>query len=346
MPSDYGYINARIRGQHSHLLKPAAYEELLALPGFPSLEKWMESSLYSKQWQMAKARYHGLEALEWSLDKNFCQTTEMLLKIAEGQPRQLINITLRRWDLANLIAVARGLHGGWSSVEILKSVLPAGSISEVKLQELASQPDLAGLTDILYVWGDDFYRPFKQAMEEYHKEKNLARVELELYKYYYSWVFKKLPLWGEDQASLKSLFQREIDILNAKALKKLMGKKDLDPARLVDYHLPGGNLFSKSDFVDYFDPKKGPKILKALKGTTYYPFLNGPDHDGNSEESLEQAHFQELSRLYQGDPLGISVVLGFLWQKYYEVINLRLLARGKFYGIPADQIRNEFFINQ
>jgi V/A-type H+-transporting ATPase subunit C len=341
MTSDYGYLNARIRGQHSRLLKPGAYEELLSLPGYQPLEKWMETSPYSRQWQLARARYQGLEALEWSLEKNFCQTTGMLLKIAEGQPQQLIGIILRRWDLSNLIAVARGIHGGWSSVEILKSILPAGGISEVKLQVLANQPDLAGLTDTLYVWGDDFYQPFKQAMEGYQREKDLAQVELELYKKYYGQVLKKLPLFGKNSRVLKDIFTREIDFLNAKALIRLKGKKDLDAAMLLNHYIPGGNLFTKAVFLNYFDLKEGPKILKALKGTIYYPFLNGSGHDTGAEENLEQAHFQELARLYKGNPLGIDLALGYLWQKYYEVINLRFLARGKFYGIPAEQILSE-----
>jgi V/A-type H+-transporting ATPase subunit C len=341
MTSDYGYLNARIRGQHSRLLKQAAYEELLSLAGYQSLEKWMESSPYSRQWQLARARYQGLEALEWSLEKNFCQTTEMLLKIAEGQPHQLIGIILRRWDLSNLIAVARGIHGGWSSVEILKSILPAGGISEVKLQVLANQPDLAGLTDTLYVWGDDFYQPLKRSLEEYQREKDLARVELELYKKYYGQVLKKLPLFGKNSRILKDIFTREIDFLNAKALIRLKDKKDLDAAVLFNHYIPGGDLLTKEDFTNFFDLKEGPKIIKALKGTIYYPYLNGPDRGTNSEENLEQTHFQELARLYKGNPLGIDLALGFLWQKYYEVINLRFLARGKFYGIPAEQIFGE-----
>lgn len=344
MPSDYGYINARIRGQHSRLMKQGAYEELLALPGFLPMEKWMESSPYSRQWQLARAKYQGLEALEWSLEKNFCQTTELLLKIAEGQPHHLIAIILRRWDLSNLIAVARGIHGGWSTAEILKSVLPAGSISEVKLQELASQTDLSGLTDTLYTWGDDFYQPFKQALEEYQKEKDLAPVELELYKYYYSQVFKKLPLWGGDSASLKGLFQREIDILNVKALKRLKEKKDLKPESIPEYFIPGGTLMARESFIRFFDRKEGPKVLASLKGSPYYSYLSGKGSGPGSEENLEQEHFRELSKLYQGNPLGIDLVLGFLWQKYYEVINLRLVARGKFYGISGDQIRDQLLL--
>ena len=341
MPSDYGYINARIRGQHSQLLKPGAYQELAGLSGYPPLEKWMETSPYSKQWQLAKVRYQGLEALEWSLEKNFCQATELLLKIAEKQPQQLITIVLRRWDLSNLVAIARGIHGGWATAEILKSVLPAGGIGEIKLKELASQPDMAGLADTLYTWGDEFYLPFKEILAVYQKDKIIAAVEVELYKYYFRQVLKDLPLFGKNSRVLKDIFGKEIDFLNAKALKRLRGKKDLNPALLMNHYIPGGNLFTKAEFINYFDRKEGPKILKALKGTIYYPFLSGSSPDTDSEENLEQAHFQELARLYQGDPLGIDLVLGYLWQKYYEIINLRLLARGKFYGIPSEQILGE-----
>jgi V/A-type H+/Na+-transporting ATPase subunit C len=341
VPSDYGYINARVRGQHSQLLGPGAYQELLDAPGYPPLEKWMETGPYSKQWQLATARYQGLEALEWSLEKNFCQATELLQKIAEGQPRQLISLVLRRWDLSNLTAIARGIHGGWAEAEILKSILPAGGIGEVRLKELARQKDLAGLSDTLYTWGDDFYLPVKGTLESYQKDKDLAVVEVALYKHYFSRMLKELPWFGKDSRVLKDIFKKEIDFLNAKTLKRLQGKKGIDAAVLPDHFIPGGNLFTRQQFLNYFDRKEGPKILKSLKGTIYYPFLSGTGPDQDPEQALEQAHFHELARLYQGDPLGIDLVLGYLWQKYYEVINLRLLARGKFYGIPAAQISGE-----
>jgi vacuolar-type H+-ATPase subunit C/Vma6 len=44
-------------------------------------------------------------------------------------------------------------------------------------------------------------------------------------------------------------------------------------------------------------------------------------------------------RLFRQDVLSAAVPLGFIWRKYSELVNLRLLVRGIRYGMPANAIR-------
>jgi len=39
------------------------------------------------------------------------------------------------------------------------------------------------------------------------------------------------------------------------------------------------------------------------------------------------------------DNLAVSVPLGFLWRKYAEAANLRILARGKAYHMPSNAMK-------
>jgi vacuolar-type H+-ATPase subunit C/Vma6 len=39
--------------------------------------------------------------------------------------------------------------------------------------------------------------------------------------------------------------------------------------------------------------------------------------------------------------LGVGVPLGLMWRKYSEYLNLRLLLRGRQFGMPAAAIREE-----
>jgi len=45
--------------------------------------------------------------------------------------------------------------------------------------------------------------------------------------------------------------------------------------------------------------------------------------------------------MFRGDPLGVGVPLGLLWRKYNEYLNLRLVLRGRQFGMPAAAIREE-----
>ena len=59
------------------------------------------------------------------------------------------------------------------------------------------------------------------------------------------------------------------------------------------------------------------------------------------EREIDVAMLRAQIHLYLQDPLGIDVVIAYLAMKYNEVVNLRLIARGKALGIPRDRVRKE-----
>ncbi|MDI6740857.1 MAG: V-type ATPase subunit [Candidatus Edwardsbacteria bacterium] len=343
MPSDYGYINARIKGWHSRLLAAGAYEELLDLPDFAALAKWMETGPYSADWQLARARYDGLEAVEWALESNFSRVTKKLLKISDSGPRRLISVLLRRWDLANLKTVIRGIAQEWSGIEIARSLWPSGALDLVRLKELSEQKNLRAVADILATWQEPFAEPLNGCLPSYERDKDLVPVELALDRFYYRQAFRQLRGIGHDKGLLRGLFRREIDLANAKALRRLAGGPGA-PGGTMQYFIEGGKTFTKPLFSGLLDAKQRIRRLRGLRGTAHYLFLAGSGDPVDLENGLDQAFWAACARLYRARPLGVDVVVGFLWQKYYELVNLRLLARAKHYGLPADQVRPQMFL--
>ena len=62
------------------------------------------------------------------------------------------------------------------------------------------------------------------------------------------------------------------------------------------------------------------------------------------ERFLEAVLVQHGCRLFRTDMLSVAVPLGFLWRKHSEVVNLRILNRGRAYGIPVNAIREELVL--
>jgi vacuolar-type H+-ATPase subunit C/Vma6 len=62
------------------------------------------------------------------------------------------------------------------------------------------------------------------------------------------------------------------------------------------------------------------------------------------ERFLETVVIGAGCRLFRGDPLSVCVPLGFIWRKYSEFLNLRILIRGTSYRMPANAIREELAI--
>ena len=61
------------------------------------------------------------------------------------------------------------------------------------------------------------------------------------------------------------------------------------------------------------------------------------------ERFLEIEIAEAGCRMFRADPLGAGVPLGFIWRKYNEFLNLRILLRNKAYDKPAPVTREELF---
>lgn len=343
MPSDYGYVNARIRGWHSGLLTAGAFAEILDLPDFAAFIKWMESGPYAADWQLARVRYDGLNAVEWALESNFSAVTGRLLKISDGGPHRMITVLLRRWDLANLKTVIRGIALEWSGQEIVRNLWPAGTLGLIKLKELAEQRDLRGIADVLATWQDPFAEPLSSCLSDFEKDKDLITVDLALDRFHYRSAFRQLRGIGASKSLLRALLRREIDLANAKVVRRLTGRsggKATDPGK---YAIDGGEVLPAAAVADLLNDRQRGRRLRTLRGTPYHAYLSGTGDQLELENALDRSSWNVCARLYRARPLEIDVAVGFLWQKYYELVNLRLLARAKFYGLPSDQVRGQLF---
>ena len=88
------------------------------------------------------------------------------------------------------------------------------------------------------------------------------------------------------------------------------------------------------------------QVLATLEGTALGRMLWAEEtRDLASIESGLERHLVEKGmRLLRGDPLGIGVPLGYIWAKRNEMINLRVVAQGKAWGLPAERIRERLFL--
>lgn len=341
---DFGYVNARLRGQHSRLLGPKDYEELLSLPDLEAMARWMEDSQYSHHWQLAKTRRQGLEAVEEALEANFSAAASKMLSMAEGGARRMLEVMLRRWDLQNLLVLVRGIHQAWAPDEIGRWLWPVGRYDAPRLAELSRQADIKQLADTLATWRDDFSAPLTEGALRYREDRDLAALELGLLKHYYGRALDDLKGLGHSRSLLRSLLRQEIDRHNAKAASRLLARPAVGQPEALEHFIDGGQRLDRRTFLALFDPRGRKRALASLRDAPFRDLLSPASQSRQAETELERDVSRQLGRLYRGDPLAADLAMGFLWQKYHEVSNLRLLARSKVFGPPPEKLRPELTI--
>lgn len=333
MSTDYGYINARVRGLKSKLLGDEFYNEALQASDFRAFMSALAQSPYMSELEEAQARYDGLKAVDSALARNFYGITRSILNFADGLPGRLIELMLLRYDLANLKTIARARHAGRDGGEVQSAMFPAGQLKPAVLETAATAPDMAAAAQVLSTTKTPLRSAFSRAAARYQSDGDLYALEVALDRAYYKVLFDELRRVDAPQALVRH-FRREVDATNLRTALKLRGRGPLD----ADLFVPGGKEIDRQ-LVETIAADGSPGSLQPLGDTS---FAAVADTTTLSEaESAIRAVLDRSARRLAADPLDIGVVLNFLRRKEEEAARLRLIARGKFYQVPRDQLEKE-----
>ncbi len=327
----------------SRLLSAAQLEDLLGTPTMAAFLQGLASTPYGADLQEALVRYQGLRAVDEALSRNFQRATQAILRFADARPRALIEVVLLRWDLENLRVIVRGKHAGRPPEEVNQALLPAGTLREVVLKEMAGYPDMTGLAGTLEAVGHPMAPAMAKGVAEYVEAKDLTALELHLDRAYAERGLQQIGRGGQDAAVLREMLEAEIDVANAKTALKLASAGNLSKAERLRYFIPGGPLLTAERFVALASPETQAQAAARLRARGF-PVPDLPAGLIAFEREIDLKVARDMASRYLGDPLGVDIVIGYVAMKSTEVANLRFIARGKFLGLAREAIRREMVL--
>ena len=344
------YLNARVRGMASQMLTAETYEQVLAAEGENLLVDVLLGSPYGQQLRDTLSTARGITAIESALRRHLFDTYAGVLSMAPPGPRALLAVQLNLWDAANLITLLRGTVKGAPAEDTMAGIGAIGEIGEPQLLELASARDVAALADDLTTWGYRFAFEVRRAILDIADPNDLPALESSVSGAYFAWARGEAGRGGREGAQVLAMLEAQVDLANVRtALERVRRRagKEQDNAFAP---IPGGTLgpglldeiAGSASLVDAFavlaDTYFAPGIDKGILAFGRARSL------GAMERFLEIVVIERGCRLFRGDPLSIAVPLGYLWRKYSEFLNLRILLRGKSFGMPANAMRKEMLI--
>lgn len=332
MPAGYGYLNARVRGLRAQLLPAGFLADQLDARGFTGFTSALAQTSYGRDLEEAQAGAQGLAAVDAALARGFVRTTQALLGHADGAPRELIALLLRRYDLANLKAIVRAHHAGRGADEVLAGVLPAGALGERTLRSMTEAPDLPAAGQVLAASGHPLAEAFRTGVAAYVADGDLLAFEVGLDRAFYAG-------WAADATRLpapkgfRTYVAAEVDATNLRTALKLRGRT-VDVAR---FFVEGGTVVTPSLFGELAAQPVGTP-LPALRA----PFAALADATGVGDADVRlRAALDDVARRLGSDPLDIGLVADYLRRKEQETARLRLIARGVYYGVPRERLVEE-----
>lgn len=332
---DFGYVNARIRGMKPRLLGPEFFLEALGGESFRSFLLSLSQTAYARELEAAQGA-HGdkpLKVVDEAVGRNVYQTMRSILNFSYGPAKEQIALLLLRYDVQNLKAIARAKHAGRSLEDIRQALFPAGELKPALLETIAAAADLPAAAQALAATKHPLAPAFSEAVSRYAQDGQLYGLELALDKALYETIFARLGAIRHDK-ELRRYLQLEVDATNLRTALKLRGAGGGG-----ELFIAGGREITREIFEGLMnDP--APGALQALSATRFKAVAEAGDLSAQ-DEAIRQVLDGYARRLMRSDVLGIGVVLDYLRRKEAEAARLRLLARGKYYGVPREQLQKE-----
>jgi V/A-type H+-transporting ATPase subunit C len=343
---EYDYVNARIKGMKSCLLNTSLFETLILKPDVESIITELGNTAYKDEIEKASVQYSGIMCIEVALRKDFTNAFRKILGYTKGDTAEkYLKILLSRWDVQNIKTVLRGKNIHVTAAEILECLVPAGELDDMTLTEMINQPDVKAVIDLLATWGIEYSKPLTRHVKEYVEKRDLAILEYAIDRFYYENALHAVQRDSYDDSLIKDMVSTEIDVTNIKTvLKMIRDKIDIEEAQM--FLIEGGRTLGSEKLVAMIRTGTLEGAIKHLE-TTPYHFLSKLAGEGKVgmisvyEKELEKYLIKRGISRFFGDPLSIAIAIGYIWAKYNEITNIRIIARCKTVDIPEKELRGE-----
>lgn len=349
---DYSYANTRVRAMTSRLLDEHTFGELLSAPDYNQTLGVLEDTAYGPDIEEIVLEGVRPTNVDRAFNRNLERNFEKIKSFIMGRPRELIDVLLSRWDLYDLKTVLRGMRALVPKAEINRNLVPIGFLDLTVLEEITSQPDLRAALDAIVMFSLQWEIRYGQAitgiMTDFLREHDLSVIELALDRFHYQRV-SEIARGGDANSRLvRHVVEMEVDIINIVTLLRICGL-GIDESRKASFYIPGGSI-DEDDFYRAMQLGQIDDVVDLLAKKT--PYREPLERAKATYEEKGEAVFQDELDKYMireclnisQDPLGIGIIIKYMWKKYLEVTNLRIIIRGKSIGLIESQIRKELML--
>ena len=345
MASDYGYANARIRGMKSLLISAGFYDRLLKSTSFDDVVGSLNTTAYGRELSEVMIKESGLKGFDEALRRNIVKSFNKVSHAVDDDGRQLMGILLGRWDVGNVKSILRGKNLGATSDAILESLIPGAEIDEASLLEMVKSRDVRDCVDTMATLRIPYAVPLTGAFPDYAAKRSLAVLEIALDKFYYARAFAGVQGNDINSTMVREALAREIDAENIMTLLRIV-KEDIDRREGMVFLIAGGRELALWRLEEVAGRRTIEDCVQALSETSYHDLIaeSMPSYFETGsltglQRALEQQAVRRGLKMWKADPLTIAGVIAYVWAKTNEIVNLRVIARGKQVGMPVDKMR-------
>ncbi|MFQ5464685.1 MAG: V-type ATPase subunit [Thermodesulfobacteriota bacterium] len=336
---DLSYFNARVKGFRGRLLRPEDYSTLLTAESMEVYADRLRATPYAVDIDASWTGGLSYGLVSTALRRNLARTFKLLWKTAPEEARPYIAPFLARWDAHNIKAIIRGIAMGISREELEDMVIPAGTIGRAGLATLVHAKSVGDVVAFLETWSSPYGRALRRGYRTYEVKHNLIEMEVNLDISVYSTAFEALGGGDINAGVVTDDLRFRIDGANVTTLLKTVGE-GFSAQGLMSLYIAGGTispeyfgrlsgLGKRVEIIHDLIENLGGGIRKVVEEAD-------PDDLAAIEEKVVEVAEARLARVAITEPFSIAPAGSYIYMKVREIKNLRAIARGIAFSMPAD----------
>jgi len=341
---EFGFVNARIRGQLARSLKIGTYERLLRSKDYAEFIAALMTTHYGPAISAATpGKLPSPEALAMILATHYSDVNHKLTRSLSGKVRDFAEAYSLVFLTEGLKTVIRGMHVGLKRNEILSFVVPVSPVQAELFARLVKKENVEKLIEDIPIL--DLKIALLTRLPVYVELESPVPFEIALEEWYLRKVMESLDAFPDEyKQRIIQLLENRVDLRNTVMMLRAL-------VLGLNRRMIGVSMVRfTEDSWTYVDAIRWrtswADVLMQLKKTRHTAIaaqlsrIYGKTNDlAEIELAVKDYLAQQIKKQLAGYPFHLGTVIGFFNLKYLEMRNVISIAVGVEKGEPASIIR-------
>ncbi|MDE1855368.1 MAG: V-type ATPase subunit [Candidatus Micrarchaeota archaeon] len=338
----YAYSSTRVKAMESKLIRKEMFERMLAAKEPGSIAAMLLQTDYRQDVE----RLGGVKAMstliDFVLSKNQGRETSKLITIAPKDQRSLVIAIAGVWDIGNIKTAIEAVSSGKSFESVSRYLIDSRYAGSEAIKDAMASKSVEGAMEKLML-KTPYAKQIKNALDTYKKTGSAAEASAALERSYYLQLGATIGKLEMIDAGAADLIRKRIDMRNILTLLETK-KHGNDFAKISGYLLPNGSLGSKR-LESLFRESRSPEAL-AENVKAFNLKQAAKEYAESKTKPVLIFEIAMLNEIFAGALRGIrhsvlsfGALIAFLYLKEIEVFTLRVIMKGKGYGLSDQEIK-------
>jgi V/A-type H+/Na+-transporting ATPase subunit C len=339
---NYGYSNTRVKAMESKLVAKDTIERMLAAKEIESIGAMLLQTSYKGYIEEFGGTKSMDKLIDFALSKSLGRETNKLVDVAPAARKDLVRNIVGIWDMSNAKFMFGAMITGKGFDDISRYLIDAKYVTAARVKDAMATNSVESAIAKLSA-ATPYKQELKAALNAYRKSKSVMEVDSAIDMAYYAKLGSTIERLMKINRESAQLIARRIDLKNALTLLNAK-RHGAEFAAVKGYLVRNGSVgtgalgkaFESSKSVDAlalaigaFDLRQAAAEYSAGKGKSLMVF----------EIAMMNELFRGALKTVRHSVLSFGTIIAFLYLKEMEVSTLRIIVKGRSYGLAEDEIR-------